>query len=114
MPAGLSVRSTGSSVDVYGRGTSRHAGAGAELIEKEDGHTLGERVEGIAWYILNGAQDGVMDILTEQWPVGADGRAAEPGTRVEGDELRMWFGDARAPEIMLQPIPIGELFESAV
>ncbi len=113
VPAGLSVRSIGSSVDVYGRRTSRHAGAGAEHIENEDGHTVGEMAEGIAWAILNGAQDGVMEILTEPWPVAADGRAAEPGTRVQDDELRMWFGDERAPVVALQPIPIAELFEGA-
>ena len=38
--------------------------------------------------ILDGAQDGVMEILGEQWPIAADGRAAEPGLR--GDCLATW------------------------
>jgi len=113
VPAGLSVRSRGPSVDVYGARTSRHAGVGAEHIEHDDGHALEKRAEGIAWAILNGAQDGVMEILTQQWPAAADGRAAEPGAKVQDGELRMWFGDERAPIIVLQPIPIAELFEGA-
>ena len=97
VPAGLSVRSRGPSVNVYGARTSRHAGVGAAQIENDDGRTVEKRAEGIAWAILNGAQDGVMEILAEQWPGVVDGRAAEPGARVQDGELRMWFGDERTP-----------------
>jgi hypothetical protein len=105
VPPGLSVRSQGISVNVYSARTSRHAGAGAQRLG-ELTEPVEKQIEGIAWAILNGAQDGIMDILTEQWPLGSDGRAAEPGARVEGDQLRMWFGEERAPVLTLPPLDL--------
>jgi len=113
VPSGVTVRSSGVSVDVYAGADDRHASAGATIIGDEDGRSLAERIETAAWAILNGAQDGVMEILREQWPIAADGRAAEPGARAEGDELRMWFGDENAPTVVLAPLNLRDVVDGA-
>src|SRR5438045_2588372 len=89
VPPGLSVRADGTSVNVYSARDDRHASAGAELIGEQDGRTLAQRAEAAAWHILDGAQDGVMEILREQWPLGRDGKAVDAGTRLEGNQLLM-------------------------
>jgi hypothetical protein len=113
VPSGFTVRSNGVSVDVYAGADDRHASAGAAFIGDEDGRSLAERIETAAWAILNGAQDGVMEILREQWPSAADGRAAEPGARVQGGELWMWFGDENAPTVALAPLDLREVVDGA-
>ena len=113
VPSGFIVRSNGVSVDVYGGADDRHASAGATIISEDDGRSLAERIQTAAWAILNGAQDGVMEILREQWPIAAKGRAAEPGARVQGDELRMWFGDENAPTIALAPLKLRDVMDGA-
>src|SRR5205814_3863257 len=113
VPSGFTVRSNGVSVDVYGGADDRHASAGAIIVGDEDGRSLAERIETAAWSILNGAQDGVMEILREQWPIAAEGRAAEPEARVQGDELRMWFGDENAPTVALAPLNLRDVIEGA-
>jgi hypothetical protein len=109
VPPGLSVRAEGTSVNVYSATDDRHASAGAELIAEQDGRTFAERAEVAAWGILEGAQDGVMELLREQWPLGRDGKAVHAGTRVNGNELLMWFGDEGAPVIALPPLNLDDL-----
>jgi len=113
VPPGFSVRATGSSVDVYTRGDDRHASAGAEIIADNDGRSLVERMEVAARAILDGAQDGIMEILTEQWPLGPGGEFAHPVVRVDGRQLLMWFGEEGAPVIVLPPLSIDEIVEGA-
>lgn len=109
VPPGLSVRAEGTSVNVYSATDDRHASAGAELISERDGRTLAERAAAAAWGILEGAQDGVMEILREQWPAGAARNAPDAGTRVEGPLLLMWFGDEDAPVITLEPLDLDSI-----
>jgi hypothetical protein len=111
VPSGFTVRSNGVSVDVYGAADDRHASAGATIIGDEDGRSLAERIQTAAWAILEGAQDGVMEILRQQWPIAADRRAAEPGARVQGDELRMWFGDENAPTVALESLNLRDVMD---
>jgi len=113
VPRGLSVRAEGTSVNVCAATDDRHASAGAELIGEQDGRTLAERAEAAAWGILDGAQDGVMEILREQWPLGRDGKAVDAGIRVEGNQLLMWFGDEHAPVIALPPLNLDDLDSAA-
>jgi len=109
VPSGLSVRAEGTSVNVYSATDDRHASAGAEIIADQDGRTFAELAQAAAWSILDGAQDGVMELLREQWPLGRDGKAVDAGTRVNGSELLMWFGDERAPVIALAPLSLDDL-----
>jgi hypothetical protein len=113
IPPGLSVRAEGTSVNVYAAKTSRHASGSAETITDDDGRTLVERISTAALVILGGAQDAVMDILTEEWPLGPDGSVVYPASRVEGDNLLMWFGDEQAPVLGLPPLDLTELTDGA-
>jgi hypothetical protein len=98
---------------VYAGGDDRHASAAATILRDEDDRSLPERVSTAAWAILNGAQDAVMELLSEEWPLGPNGTVAEPGARVEGDRLVMWFGEESAPVIVLPPVVIAEILEGA-
>jgi hypothetical protein len=113
VPPGLSVRAEGTSVNVYSATDDRHASAGAELISEEDGRSLSERAALAALGILDGAQDGVMEILREQWPVSAARNAPDAGTRVDGNLLLMWFGDENAPVITLPPLNLDDVVGAA-
>src|SRR5689334_20787814 len=106
VPSGLSVRSNGSSVDVYGRNSDRHASAAAEIIRAEDGRSLAELIDTAARAILGGAQDAVMEILAEQWPLDPSGRVVYPDARVDGGQVLMWFGQDQAPVIVIPPLNV--------
>ena len=113
LPPGFTVRANGTSVDVYAGDQDRHASASATLITERDGRSLAELLETAAWGILDGAQDAIMEISVQQWPVGPDGRAANAGTLVDGDRLLMWYGDQVKPIVTLQPLPIHEILDGA-
>ena len=66
-------------------------------------------MEQAARTILNSAQDAIMELLKEQWPVGPDGKAAYSDARVVDGQLRMWFGDANTPVVALAPLRIEEI-----
>jgi hypothetical protein len=112
VPSGLTVHSQGPSIDIYARNTHRHASAAADIIT-EDGRSLAEQIDTAARSILGGAQDAVMEILMEQWPLGPSGRVVYPDARVEGGRLLMWFGDERAPVIVLPPLNVSDVIEGA-
>ncbi len=109
VPSGLSVRANGSSIDVYGRKAECRASSAADLILEEDGRSLVELIETAASAILNGAQDAVMEILAEEWPLGANGAVVYPEARVDGGQLVMWFGDEPAPVVLLQPLEVSDV-----
>jgi hypothetical protein len=114
VPPGFAVRSHGPGIDVYLEGytgppTMTASAQNLARLQKP----LEKEIESIAWAMLNGVQDGVMETTAEQWPIDGAGRAAEPGARVEGEVLRMWFGDERAPILMLAPLNLRELLEGA-
>jgi len=113
VPVGFSVRANGCSVDVYTASDDRHASAAASIVMERDGRSLAELVQLAAWAILNGAQDSVIEMLREQWPLGPNGRVAEPAARVEGELLLMWFGKEDQPVIRLSPVSVGEITEGA-
>src|SRR5581483_11925255 len=107
VPAGLSVRAEGSGVGLYDPELCGGSNS-AEILRDEDGRSPVELVETVAWGILNGIQDVVMESTKEQWPVGPRG-AAEPGARVVGEQLHLWFGDEVAPILRLEPVELMEL-----
>ena len=100
-------------MDVFGRGTDRHASAAADIIADDDGRSLEERIDTAAWAILNGAQDAVMEILAEQWPLAPNGSVVDPQARIEDDRLLMWFGEEKAPVVALPPLKVRDVLESA-
>ena len=59
-----------------------------------------------AWNVLSMAQDVVSETTTDPWPValGTGLDLAEPGTRVEGQAVQMYFGPEDRPVLTLPPI----------
>jgi len=107
VPAGLSVRAKGAGVTLYDP-ESWGASVAAESLTNEDGRSIGELVESVAWAIMNSIQDEVMESTKEQWPLGPRG-AAEPKARVIGEQLHLWFGDEAAPVLRLDPVNLIEV-----
>jgi hypothetical protein len=113
IPPRVSVRANGVAVDVYGERGNRAASGAGVIVGDDDGRSLEERVEIAARSILNGAQDAIMELLREQWPLGPNGKAAYSDARVIKGQLRMWYGEEDAPVLVLAPVPIDEIFEGA-
>jgi hypothetical protein len=113
VPPGLSVRANGSTVNLYSGRAVRGGSVNAVLILEEDGRTLAELVETSACAILNDIQTDLMELLTEQWPLGERRQAAEPDARVTADRLLMWFGDEDKPLIALPPLELKDLVGGA-
>src|SRR6266496_2443081 len=68
VPAGLSVRAEGAGVTLYDP-QSWGASLAADFLADEDGRSIVERVETVAYAIMNSVQDEVMESTKEQWPV---------------------------------------------
>jgi hypothetical protein len=68
--------------------------------------TVTADLEGFAWNALNNVQDYVVVTLCEAWPKSATGELALPGTRVIGQQLRLWYGPEADPVVTLPPIDI--------
>jgi hypothetical protein len=116
VPRGLSVRAQGSAVGVS-PGLSHYptwwgASSAAEILTEQDDRSLPELVEQAARSILNSTQDVVMENTREQWPMGPT-RAADPGARVIGDHLHLWFGDEGSPVLRLESVDLTELADGA-
>ncbi len=107
VPDGLTVRADGSAVGVYDPALCGGC-YGAEIFGKEDGRPIVELVETAAWAIMNGIQDVIMESIREQWPMGTT-RAADPGARVAGDQLHLWFGDEDNPVLRLESVDLTTL-----
>ena len=106
VPPGFSVRvHSAFAIDIIGPdGDDRHADATAVILDLVDRRSPLERAETAASAILSGAQDAVMERLTEQWPLTSDGRWAAPGVATRDGRIEMWFGDEAAPVLRLRSI----------
>jgi hypothetical protein len=88
-----------------------HASAAASILEERDGRSLAALAECAALAILDGTQDVVMEMLTEPWPLTAQGQAALPGARIHNDTLDLWFGDESTPALALRPLRLDECLD---
>jgi hypothetical protein len=75
----------------------------------------GDRIEllqSAAWSALNTVQDFASEALQEPWP-SSPGRPRSymPAAQalIEGDTLRLWYGDAHSATLMLPSIRLGTL-----
>jgi hypothetical protein len=61
-----------------------------------------------AWNVLSMAQDVVSETNIEPWPaaLGPGADLAEPGTRVEGQTIHLYFGADEQPVLTLAAIPL--------
>jgi hypothetical protein len=75
-----------------------------EPDEIGDAEVYADAAEGV----LSLAQDVVCEALDATWPAagGASVDLPIPGARVDGDTLRLWYGDEDAPVLELRPVTI--------
>jgi hypothetical protein len=113
VPSGFRVRAQGARVQLYFGSTIRGGSDNAILVAEQDGRTVAELVECAARGILNDVQTHVMEMLREQWPLGDQRQAGNPGARVQGDSVSMWFGDEQRPLVVLGPLELVDVLEGA-
>lgn len=101
-------------------GFTARAGDGGIWIDAPDGLGATTNVESLldlddpeledyasaAWNVLSLAQDVVSETTADPWPaaIGPGTDLAEPGTRVEGGTIALWFGAEEQPVLTLPPI----------
>src|SRR5262249_43616547 len=69
-------------------------------------------IASIAESVLEHVSDRLADDTTEPWPARGGqfpGGFAPIGTTIEDGVLRMWWGDAGAPILELEPLPLAEV-----
>jgi hypothetical protein len=109
LPAGFAARAEGDTIaidapDGIGAATSLSGLLDRDTLDAED-------YASAAWMVLSMAQDVVCETTTDPWPAapGASTDLAEPGTRVEGRQLALYFGPEAQPVLTLGPIDLGVL-----
>jgi hypothetical protein len=106
VPTGLSLRSDGSSIQVYYGGEALGGSQALEIIDDNDDRSLSKKIETATCTALDGIQDVIIEKILGPWP-GQPARSADlpqPGCRVAGNELLVWFGDEAVPAVPIQPI----------
>jgi hypothetical protein len=106
LPAGFAARAEGGTVHIDAAGGLGGATSVADLLEPDD--LEAEDYASAAWMVLSMAQDVVSETTAEPWPVALGERLdlAEPGTRVEGRQIALYFGAEDQPLLTLPPIPL--------
>jgi hypothetical protein len=72
----------------------------------------GEDVAGAAREALVAVQEAMVEATDLPWPEPYPDWSAgppRPGVRVEGDVLRLWYGDETRPVLELEPLPLADL-----
>lgn len=112
LPPPLTVRVSGSRIDVHADGVCQGGSAAVVIVEADDDRTPTERLETAGRAVLSGIQDCVSEYLTLPWPIDAEGRMAMPGARVDAERVHLWFGGSEAAAVItLRPIGLDELVE---
>lgn len=113
-PVGIDVTAEGCSLLVM-LGANRWAASVAPaILDHPQGWEPGEEfvlLESVAYSALSGVQDVICEATAECWPPqpGDPNALAEPGARVVGDALTLWFGNPVAPLLALSPIALVDL-----
>jgi hypothetical protein len=106
LPAGFVARADGGTVYIDPAGGLGVATSVADLLDADGVEP--EDYASAAWMVLSMAQDVVSETTAEPWPVplGERSELAEPGTRVEGRQIVLYFGAEDQPLLTLPPIPL--------
>lgn len=104
LPAGFSVRAEGDLVSVE---APDGTGASTSMSHLDPAGTGPEDYADAAWNVLSLVQDVVSETAADPWPAsgGSPTELAEPGTRVEGVTVALYFGDEQQPVLTLRPVP---------
>ena len=105
LPAGFTVRADGGTVIVE---APDGVGSNATVAHLDPAEAEPDDYANAAWTVLSMAQDVVSETATEPWPasIGPGGDLAEPGTRVEGRAVHLFFGAEEQPVLTLAPIQL--------
>ena len=78
-----------------------------------EGSPFVDRVVSISYSVLNDVQDMIAEMTAEPWPRLSQSGMANPGTRVAGDFVYLWYGPDKEHEegaaIVLPPIALSAL-----
>ena len=103
LPAGFSARADGDTIHVDG---PDELGASTSVGYLDPAEAEPQDYADAAWNVLSMAQDVVSETAADPWPapIGPGLDLAEPGTRVEGRAVVLWFGAEDAPVLRLPPV----------
>jgi hypothetical protein len=106
LPAGFSARADAGGVCIDAPDGLGSATSVADLLDRDDLEP--QDYADVAWAVLSMAQDVVSETTTDPWPVamGSTRDLAEPGTRVEGGTVHLYFGAEEQPVLILPPVQI--------
>ncbi len=113
-PAGVQVGAEAGRVFVDAGSGRRADSAAPVILDDPQGWQAGEEnqlLETVACVTLGEVQDAICEVLSTAWPVvpGDPEALAEPGARVEGGFLHLWFGNPSAPVLALAVISVDTL-----
>jgi hypothetical protein len=103
VPEGFAVRAEGEHVQVQppeGPPTS------ASLGHLDPAEASADDYADAAWTVLSMVQDAVSEQVVEAWPAGGGDTLADPGVRVEGGVLHLWYGEEGRPALTLPTLPL--------
>lgn len=107
LPAGYTIRAEGDAVTID---PPDHVLASTSLSHVDPEDPDPEDYASAAWNVLSMAQDVVNETSGDPWPAGLGpaNDLAEPGTRVEGGAIHLWFGAEDHPALRLPAIELGD------
>lgn len=110
IPQPLAIQAIGAHIRVEDKDIVWGDSSAADIVDDDDDRAFGDRAASAARAVLSAVQDGVMEYLGAEWPMGSDGRAAEAGASAMSGSLRLWYGESdRSAVIALDPINLTEL-----
>ena len=105
LPAGFVARADGDVIYVDPPGGH---GVSTSLAQLDPENTDADDYADAAWNVLSMVQDVVSESTAEPWPaaLGPSGDLPEPGTRVDGRTVHLYFGTDEQPILTVASIPL--------
>ena len=105
LPDGFTASADGETLTIE---TPSGEGVSTALDLQPDDEGDSEVYADAAESVLSLAQDVVSEALDATWPgpAGASADLPIPGARVDGEVVRLWFGDEDAPVLRLADVPL--------
>jgi hypothetical protein len=91
-------------------------GIDVAAMANDDGESLEERVCQTARHALDALQDRIADETTEPWPARAGvvpGGFPAANAEIADEQVRLYYGDSRAPILELTPISLRDVRSTA-
>ena len=106
LPAGFTAAADGDRVRVE---APDGQGASTSLAHLDQEEAEPQDYADAAWNVLSLAQDVVSETAADPWPaaLGPGSDLAEPGARVNGQTIHLYFGREDHPALHLAPIDVG-------